>query len=334
MSETTRQIALGALHSARGAIARVNPARDPEDAAADLIEVWGSVETALRALLNGSTLSGQDLVREVRKREMISLTLTHSLLDLLAVRERLNDTGYKPVASDVETASRAVAQLDDALSESSVGIAAAAAAAGAQTPDAAQVRSQPVPPPVVPPASAGDRAPRNRVWARIPTWGWVAVAVLAVAAAGAAIFLTIGAGDELDAGRTALREGRREAARAEFERVARENPRSAEAHLFLARMEREEKDFASARDHAAAAIRADTSSALAYREMGAILYVTGNYDAARRFLVRAVARNAQDPTANGLLGCALIQLGRPTDAERFFTRAGPGPWRDCRGVSG
>ena len=331
MSEATRQVALGALHSARGAIARVNPARDPEDAAADLIEVWGSVETALRALLNGSTLSGQDLVREVRKREMISLTLTHSLLDFLGVRERLNDAGYKPVASDVETARRAVSQLDDALSETP---GAAAGMAAAQTPDAAQVQTQPVPPPAVPSASAVDRAPRNRVWARIPTWGWVAVAVLAVAAAGAAVFLTVGAGDELDAGRTALREGRREAARAEFERVARENPRSAEAHIFLARMEREEKDFASARVHAEAAIRADTGSALAYREMGAILYVTGNYDAARRFLVRAVERNAQDPTANGLLACALTQLGRPTDAERFFTRAGPGPWRDCRGVSG
>ena len=137
MSEATRQVALGALRSARGAIARVNPARDPEDAAADLIEVWGSVETALRALLNGSTLSGQDLVREVRKREMISLTLTHSLLDFLGLRERLNDTLYKPVASDVETASRAVSQLDDALSETSE---AAAGMAAAHTPDAAQLR--------------------------------------------------------------------------------------------------------------------------------------------------------------------------------------------------
>lgn len=325
MSEATRQVALGALRSARAAIARVNPARDPEDAAADLIEVWGSVETALRALLNGSTLSGQDLVREVRKREMISLTLTHSLLDFLGVRERLNDTAYKPVAADVETASRAVAQLDDALGE----VPAAAGAGAAYMADAPPVRAQPAPLPVPPPAPGLEATPRGRVWARIPTWGWVVVAVLAIAAAAAAIFMTVGGGDDLEAGRNALREGRREAARGEFERVARENPRSAEANLFLARMAREESDYAAAKRYAEAAIRAEPQNALANREMGTILYATGNYDLARRFLERAIRYSPDDRTAQGIMGCTLARLNQRDLALRFLSRAGPGPWSDC-----
>ncbi|MGK2935187.1 MAG: tetratricopeptide repeat protein [Gemmatimonadaceae bacterium] len=327
MSEATRQVALGALRSARAAIARVDSARDPEDAAADLIEVWGSVETALRALLNGSLLSGQDLVREVRKREMISLTLTHTLLDFLGVRERLNDPSYKPVVSDIATAQSAIRQLDDALSETPM--AGAAPGAAAQTPDAAQARAQPVPPPVVPSASGVERVSRNRVWARIPTWGWVLVAVLAIAAAGAAVFLTLGDRDPLADGRNALREGRREAARGEFERVARENPRLAEPHLFLARMAREESDYATARRHAEAAIRAEPHSGLANREMGTILYATGNYDLARRFLERAIRYSPDDRTAQGIMGCTLARLNQRDLALRFLSRAGPGPWSDC-----
>lgn len=324
MSEATRQIALSALGSARAAVARVSPARHPEDAAADLIEAWGSVETALRALLNGSPLSGQDLVREVRKREMISLTVTHSLLDFHALRERVNNTSYQPLAADMETARESVGQLDAALGDFPAG----AAAGVAPIPDAGQVRAQPVPSAVTP-AAAAEPTHWGRFWARIPTWGWVLVAVLAVSVAGAAVFFAIGGGDELTAGRNALREGRREAARGEFERVARENPQSAEAHLFLARMEREDRDYAAAKRHAEAAVRAEPQSGLANREMGTILYTTGNYDLARRFLERAIRYSPDDRTAQGVMGCTLARLEQRELAQRFLSRAGPGPWSDC-----
>jgi tetratricopeptide (TPR) repeat protein len=326
VSEATWQIALGALGSARAAVARVSPSRHPEDAAADLIEAWGSVETALRALLNGSPLSGQDLVREVRKREMISLTLTHSLLDFLAVRERLNDTSYQPVAQDMETAREAVGQLNAALGEAP---AVQAAVGSPQTADAAQVSAQTVAPPVAPPPPPIERAPRGGFLARVPTWAWIVIAVLAIGGAGAAVLLTMGAGDELTAGRNALREGRREAARGEFERVARENPQSAEAHLFLARMAREESDYVTAKRHAEAAIRAEPQSGLANREMGTILYATGNYDLARRFLERAIRYSPDDRTAQGIMGCTLARLNQRDLAARFLNRAGPGPWSDC-----
>lgn len=329
MSEATRQIALGALGSARAAVARVSPSRHPEDAAADLIEAWGSIETALRALLNGSPLSGQDLVREVRKREMISLTVTHSLLDFHTVRERLTDTSYQPVAADMETAREAVGHLDAALGDVATGAAAGAAAGAAQTSDAAQVGAQSAAPPVVPAVPGVEPTRGTRFWARIPTWGWILVAVLAIAVAGTALFLTVGSRDELTAGRNALREGRREAARGEFERVARQNPQSAEAHLFLARMAREESDYATARRHAEAAIRAEPQNGLANREMGTILYALGNYDLARRFLERAIRYSPEDRTAQGVMGCTLARLEQRELALRFLNRAGPGPWSDC-----
>ncbi len=325
MSEATRQIALGALGSARAAVARVSPSRHPEDAAADLIEAWGSTETALRALLNGSPLSGQDLVREVRKREMISLTVTHSLLDFHTVRERLNDTSYRPLAADMETAREAVGHLDAALGD----VATGAAAGAAQTSDAAQVGAQSAAPPVAPAVPGVEPTRRTGFWSQIPTWGWILVAVLAVAVAGAALFFTVGGRDELTEGRNALREGRREAARGEFERVARQNPQSAEAHLFLARMAREESDYVRARRHAEAAIRAEPESGLANREMGTILYALGNYELARRFLERAIRYSPEDRTAQGVMGCTLARLEQRELALRFLNRAGPGPWSDC-----
>ena len=94
-------------------------------------------------------------------------------------------------------------------------------------------------------------------------------------------------------------------------------------------MAREERDFASARQHAEAAIRAAPQNAIAQREMGTILYATGNYQLAQRFLERAIRLNPDDRTAQGVMGCTLARLGQLDVAARFVNRAGPGPWRDC-----
>ena len=69
MSEAGRQAALSTMSGARAAVARLDASRDPEDVAAELVEVWAAIETALRGLVGGSPLRGQDLVREVRRRE-------------------------------------------------------------------------------------------------------------------------------------------------------------------------------------------------------------------------------------------------------------------------
>lgn len=302
-----------ALGPARAVANRLTLGRDPEDTAADLLELWSTVERALRDLLGGSALSGQDLIREVRKRELLTLTQAHALLDFLAARNRVQDPAYKPKASDVETARSAVAQLDSGLTPARPAPVASA--------------------PVVAAAPGMDTAPvasTTKPGERFPTWAWIVIAAVAVALAGiGALYATGRTGDDLADGRRALREGRREAARAEFEQAVREHPERAEAHLFLARMSREDGDYARARTETEAAIRAEPRNGLAHREMGTLMYAAGNYEIARSFLVRAVQYRPDDPTAQGLLGCSLTKVGRRDEGLRFIGRAGPGAWSEC-----
>jgi tetratricopeptide (TPR) repeat protein len=311
VSEATRQAALGALGTARGAVARLSTSRHSEDTAADIIEIWGCMETALRALLNGSPLSGNDLVREVRRREMISLADTHSLLDFLATRERVNQRSYVPTAEDIQAARTGFAGLENAL-----------AAPPAPEPER-PVERAPTDAPDLPATAPAARRSRP------PVWVWAVAGVLLAAVIGGGVWYALATRDELGRGRDALREGRREAARAEFERVARQDPSNAEAHLFLARLARDERNYAEARRHAEAAIRADAQHPLAQREMGAILYTLGNYQLAQRFLERAIRLNPDDRTAQGVMGCTLARLGNLEMASRFISRAGPGPWTEC-----
>ena len=60
------------LDAARPAVARLDGSRGSEDVAADLVETWGAVETALRTLVGSTVLSGQPLIREARQRQLIN----------------------------------------------------------------------------------------------------------------------------------------------------------------------------------------------------------------------------------------------------------------------
>ncbi|HEU4585098.1 MAG TPA: hypothetical protein VFR95_05075, partial [Gemmatimonadaceae bacterium] len=106
---------MAALEAARPGMAKLDASRHPEEIAADIIEIWTSVETALRSLMGGSTLSGQPLIRELRARELISLDQAHCLLELQAVRERVDDTTYQPTQKDIETAREAYDALQAGL---------------------------------------------------------------------------------------------------------------------------------------------------------------------------------------------------------------------------
>ena len=68
---------------------------------------------------------------------------------------------------------------------------------------------------------------------------------------------------------------------------------------------------------------------IALREMGLILFSTGQYELARRFFVRAVQVNPEDKSSQGYLGCSLSRLNRLEEAQRFLSRAGPGVWSSC-----
>lgn len=333
-----------ALVELRPVVSRIDTPRSAEDLAADLIELWAGMETVLRRMLGGSTLGGQALVREVRQREMITLTQAHALLEFLAARERCEDVSYKPTPADVAAAKNAFSKLQAASSEpdAQAGATAAAAAsagtasavagapsAGTGYSSAQRAAAEPPEPPTIAPAP-GVRTPLRERAAGLPTWGWVAIAVVAFALAGIAAYTAMqNRGDDMDKAVRLMADGRREAARGEFTRIAREHPELAAPHVFIARIARDEGDIATARRELATAIRLEPESAVAQREMGALLLSQGQYEVARRFFVRAVQLNPADSAAHGLLGCALVRLGRRDEGLRFISRAGDGSWSAC-----
>ena len=80
MSTTEQREARAALDAARPAVARLDASRGSEDLAADLIEMWGAVESALRSLVGTTILTGQALIRESRQRQLISFESANSIM--------------------------------------------------------------------------------------------------------------------------------------------------------------------------------------------------------------------------------------------------------------
>ncbi len=326
-----------ALAAIRPVVTSIDSPRSAEDLAADLIEIWSGLETALRGMLGGSALSGQALVREVRQREMITLTQAHALLEFLAARQRCDNVSYHPTPADIASAKEAFAQLDTAMSVPGRDAAAAAAAAvmsgapaaGTGFTAAQNAAGQPPEPAIVSPAPGVRPLMRDRT-AGLPTWGWIAIAVVALVFAGIAAYTAMqNRGDDMDRAVRLIADGKREAARGEFTRIARESPQLAAPHVFLARIARDEGDLATARRELDTAIRLEPGSAVAQREMGTLLLSQGQYELARSFFIRAIRINPVDSAAQGLLGCALIRLGRRDEGARFISRAGPGSWSAC-----
>src|SRR5688500_5990387 len=107
--------ALAALDAARPAIARLDRSRHAEELAADLIEAWSAVETALRALLGGSALGGQALIRETRGRQLITFDQANALAEFQAARERAQATSYHPTDADINAAREGFLKLEASL---------------------------------------------------------------------------------------------------------------------------------------------------------------------------------------------------------------------------
>ena len=158
-----QQSALAALRSVEPIVTRLDRSREPEDRAADILELWQGTETALRALMGGSSLGGQGLIRELRQREMISLGQAYALLEFLGARDRSNRTTYRATDNDVVVAREGYRQLE-------AGLAAAAADTSAQ-PVAAPTAASPPPPgpdysrPSAPAAATGAPAGAASGWA-------------------------------------------------------------------------------------------------------------------------------------------------------------------------
>jgi tetratricopeptide (TPR) repeat protein len=357
-----QQSALAALRSVQPIAARLERSRDGEDRAADILELWQGTETALRALAGGSSLGGQALIRELRQKELISLGQAYALLEFLGARDRANRTTYRASDNDVAVAREGYRQLETGLAEGEkerpplpplAGDAIAAGAGAAASPSYAPpsqsyappvspyapgaARGAPAPGPVTPPAAPytpAEPAPSYATGRQMPANLWLIISlvviVLAAAAGGYALWSRRGnPTKDMEAAVTMSQTGRREAARGEFSRIARDNPNLAGPHIFLSRMAREDGDINTARREAETAVRLEPKNSTALREMGLVLFSSGDYELSRRFFVRAVQANPADNASQGYLGCALARLNRLEEAQKFLTRAGNGVWSSC-----
>jgi cytochrome c-type biogenesis protein CcmH/NrfG len=331
-----QQSAIAALNSVRPIAERLDRGRDGEDRAADILELWEGTETALRALMGGSSLGGQALIRELRQRELISLGQAYALLEFLGARDRANRTSYKSTPSDVDAAREGFRQLDTGLQQGTIdGIVSAYDSSATPAAKASTTVPRAVPPAAAPPASTPVATAPADSSPRVPFMSgknrWLLPAILAVLVLGGLAYFLLGRSPDstMSKGVDLMKSGRREAARTEFAAVARDNPNLASPHIFLARLSREEGDLGTARMEAEKAVRLDPTNAVALREMGLVLFTSRQYDLSRNFFIRALKANPDDAPSSGYLGCALIRMGRSAEGNKFLSRAGSGVWSSC-----
>lgn len=323
MSTPAQRGARAALDAARPAVARLDARRNAEDVAADLIETWSAVEAALRSLVGGSALSGQALIRDARQRQLIDFDQANALAEFHAVRDRVERTSYHASDADINAARTAFLKLDSALMGDT----------GMERPVGGPTVSAPVAGTAAAAAPAQATVVTRATGARgIPVWAALLIGIVAVAILGGIgywAFARRGSAGAMDQAVADYKAGRREAAVGEFNKLARDDPKDALPHIYLARMAREVGNFPLATQELQTALQIDPSSALALREMGATMLAAGNFELARRFYVRAVQADPTDKSSQGYLGCTLMRLGRVPEAANFINRAGPGPWSSC-----
>ena len=346
MSTSAQRAALEAMHSARPLVARLDASRSSEDLAADLIEAWTAVETGLRSLIGGSALSGQMLIRELRQRHFLSLEQANALAEFHAARERASRTDYQPTDSDINAARDAFLKLESGLmsaaptSPFAPGGAAGASAGGATaaaSAAAAAARSATVPMDTVPgraasiPGATATAVPISG-GGRRPGWLTPLLGALALVIVGGIAWFALasrGGNAAYDEGVRAYGEGRREAAAGAFIKATRDTPNDPMPHVYLARMAREAGRLQTAQEEAVRGVTLGPSNAIALREMASVSFAQQNYDAARRFYLRALGVDASDALSQGYLGCSLIRLGRVAEGVKFIQRAGSGSWTGC-----
>ena len=349
MTPSDRAAAQAALNEGRAVYGRLDQIRGPEDAAADIMELWSAAESAMRAMLGGSTLSGQALVRELRQRGVLNLEQANTLASFWDARSRSDDVGYKPTLTDVGFARQGYNELGRVISDTSVSpqsvdstAAAATIAGGSSTfaPGGARAQSAATPglnrseaaatmPPPRPEAAARWKPSRSPLWLVLAAC--VAVLIVVAAVLGYRATQRADFDTQMADAVNLMTTGRTEAARAAFGAIAHEYPDRAPPHVFLSRLARSDvpPDMNTARQELITAVRLEPTYAPAQREMGVFQLADHNPSLARNFLVSAAKLAPNDSATYGYLGCALMQLNRVSEAQTFLSRAGQGTWSSC-----
>ena len=360
MTPSDRAAAQAALSAGRVVYARLDQIRGPEDAAADIMDLWTVAETAMRAMLGGSTLAGQALVRELRQRGVLNLENANTIASFWDARSRSDDVAYKPTLTDVGFARAGYNELIRVANEppttaapnaaaasststfapggAATGAAAGAAAGAAMGASSGATAGSPAAPRTTGFSVDDATAAQSRVPARarkISRPMMIGAGVILVIIIAAAAYFAMGGNSKFDSEMSTaidlMTTGRTEAARAAFGAIAHEYPDRAEPHVFLSRLARSDTppDMNTARQELITAIRLDPAYEPAQREMGIFQLADHNPSLARNFLIRAAQLNPADSAAQGYLGCALMGLNRAAEAQKFFARAGTGTWSSC-----
>jgi tetratricopeptide (TPR) repeat protein len=324
VSAANQRAAREALAPARPLADRLGrPGRDPEDQAADVIELWAVTQTALRALAGGSAMAGRELVTVLRQQNLITIDQAHAAIEIKDARDRAADRVGAPDPADVQAARDAFDRLERgflALEMGAPQLADTTDFASMGTPKNVRLPDEPT-------ASRGRGLPSGVILGAL-------LALLAGLVVAAVVLRPdwFGAGGtpaDVERGITAYREGRLAAARAAFEEAAREHPRMALPHVWLGRVARDERDDLSAARAFSRAENLEPENALVHREIGAFHLARGRLQPAVERYTRAVRLDPDDRVSQGWLACALHRQGRPDVAQRFAQRAGSGPWSSC-----
>lgn len=317
-------------------------------------DCWRAAQALLQQVLQRPELTGQALVGEARRLQVLSLPDAHALVALTALADRSSG----PATTEAERIQVREAwmalqhavppEVFEAASTPLSSYAPPSAPAGTPGGASPSAPSSPPPPPFTPqlsppplsppprpaaatPIDAPELVPPPR--ARRPWWPVVLVSVLVVASIGTgAWWFMRGRFERVYAdGVAAYTRGAREVARDAFVQLAQQRPDDARPLIYLGRMSREDGDLARARRLLTAAVRVAPSSAVAQRELASAMLADGQPEIARRFYVHALELDPTDRVAQGFLGCALYRLQRYDEAQRWATRAGAGDWQRCIG---
>jgi tetratricopeptide (TPR) repeat protein len=298
------------------------PGRDPEDRAADVIELWSVAQTALRALAGGSARAGHELVTALRQQNLITIDQAHAAIELKDARDRTAGRTGAPDPADVDAARSAFDRLERgflALEMGAPQLADTTDFVSLDTPSNARLPNEP--------AAARKGLPSAVILGVVIAFLLGVVTIVLVMRPG--WFGMGGTPAEVERGIAAYREGRLAAARAAFEEAARDNPDMALPHVWLGRVARDERDDLSAARSFSRAEQLEPENALVHREIGAFHLARGRLQPAAERYVRAVRLDPEDRVAQGWLACTLHRQGKVDVARSFAQRAGAGPWASC-----
>lgn len=358
------QAAKQALAEGRERYTNLDQLRKPSETSTDIVYLWDSVERSLQAMLGGSSLSGDLLIKEVRQKSVINLEQANLLISFWDIRQKSAGVGYRPTITDVSAVRSAYEKMRAVLDQHHVA-----------QPDATRVGGDQRFAPGADRTAGGNEFPHNQagsansnstsfagsssnstsfgssnsgtlnsgnitsppppksgVGKAIGVGCGIVVVAIAILAGLGYWGMSSGSAYEKDRDRAIalMQDGEDAASLALFKELEEDNPGKAEPKVFVARLLRSVGQPDDARRKLVEAIEIEPDNSVALREMGLLYYSQADYEKARNFFTHAIKADAEDKMALGFMGCSLVKLNQVSLADKFFSRAGSGQWDDCR----